>query len=173
MEGRVPWMYPDSEGNVTIGVGHLIPNAESGTGLPLMARKAKRAATPDEIRAAWTYVRTNRQPYRDVYLEEPAIDKLLEQDCARCQYPLRRAFGTALDLPRPAVIALWDMAFNLGSFGAFPRLRMAIAIGDFEMASQECVRRSIGKIRNDMTREMLLDAGLMAAAKLPDKPQRA
>jgi hypothetical protein len=141
--------------------------------LPFKARGESRPATPDEIRDAYKSVRERRSPYRRLYLEDPDIDRLLRQDCARCQYPLRRAFGTALNLPLPAVLALWDMAFNLGSFGAFPRLRMAIAIGDYQLAAQECVRRSIGKGRNDMTREMLLEAGQMAAAKLPEGPKNA
>jgi hypothetical protein len=141
--------------------------------LPLKVRNENRPATPEEIRGAWIYVRQQRAPYRKLYLEDPDIDRLLNQDCLRCQYPLRRAFGSTLDIPRPAVLALWDMAFNLGSFGAFPKLRMAIAIGDYDLAAQECIRRSIGKNRNDMTREMLLEAGQMAAVKLPDRPQNA
>jgi len=33
-EANIPWMYCDSRGNVTVGIGHLIPNAEAATKLP-------------------------------------------------------------------------------------------------------------------------------------------
>lgn len=60
-EKNVQHMYLDSKGNVTIGVGMLLPNEESALKLPFSIRtnSGERPASSDEIRRAYHKVETS------------------------------------------------------------------------------------------------------------------
>ena len=150
-EGRIPWMYPDSEGNVTAGIGHLLPDALSAFALPFIFRESGIPATTNQIVDAWNYVKAAGKPYRFLILREPDIDALWLKDCQRFLPVLRRAFPIA-SVPTSAKLGLWDMVFNLGSFRAFPELTKAVLAGDWNRVAQESKRRKIGERRNIATR---------------------
>ena len=48
-EGSIPWMYLDTVGKVTVGIGSMLPDAKAAATLPFSIDG--RAATPDEIAA--------------------------------------------------------------------------------------------------------------------------
>ena len=48
-EGCVPWMYRDTAGKLTVGVGLMLPDARAAAALPYVI--GTRAATPEEIAA--------------------------------------------------------------------------------------------------------------------------
>jgi GH24 family phage-related lysozyme (muramidase) len=162
MEGRVPHIYPDSKGNPTIGVGHLLSSPMDGLRLPLWWRKTHERASEAQVKSGWTFVREQRLPYTQIFMEEPDITELLRRDVASCQFTLRRTFGTTLGLAMGPVVALYDMALNLGSFAKFPKLRTAVCALDFKTAAEECQRKQVGDRRNDLTRKYLL-GGMEAA----------
>jgi len=47
-EGSVPWMYRDTVGKVTVGVGFMLPNAEAAQALAF--HQGARLATPRDRR---------------------------------------------------------------------------------------------------------------------------
>lgn len=163
-EGRENCIYPDSEGNPTTGVGHLLATALSATTLPFKHPDGKPATKP-EINAAWHLVKTTGRRCQNLLLTESAIDELLVADLNRFAPVLYRNFGSLKDVPAPAIVGLYDMAFNLGGFYEFPRLRMAVLIKDWELAAQESHRLGIGNRRNTLTRALFLQAA--EADKLP------
>src|ERR1019366_4727592 len=82
-EGSIPWMYLDTRGDVTVGVGLMVPNAAAAGKLPFMV--ASRSATSTEI--ATEFARVEAMPmgrtalfYRHadgLTLEKQDIDSLL------------------------------------------------------------------------------------------------
>jgi GH24 family phage-related lysozyme (muramidase) len=156
-EGRESVIYPDSEGNPTTGIGHLLAHVEDAIKLPFRLPDGK-LATQAEIKSAWYRVRTTGRRVQNVLLAEKDIDSLFLQDLKRFTTLLFRNFGTLVDIPQPAVIALYDMAFNLGGFYEFPRLRMAVLAEDWNLAAEECHRLGIGSRRNTLTRALFLQA---------------
>lgn len=160
-EGRVRTMYPDSDGNVTVAVGHLLPNAAAASRLPFLLLglpgQAKASATAEHIEMAWNYTRDNRRPYRGLELSDADIDKLRDEDIDEAIAVLGRTFDLN-SIPESAQIGLGDMAFNLGSFHKFPKLVEAVKAGDWKTAADECQRRGISDSRNEDTRRLLLAA---------------
>ena len=53
-EGNVDCMYLDSNGFVTVGVGHMIPNATHAAGLTFYVRKTGVPATEDRRKRSTT-----------------------------------------------------------------------------------------------------------------------
>ena len=162
-EGRCPTMYPDSKGNVTVGVGHLLEFLQSAVELPFFIRAAgapatnKTRATTQQICAGWASVKHNRQPYPLLSLSDLDIDALLDADLTKFEPVMKQTFDVD-DLPEPVELALWDMAFNLGSFHAFPNLVAAVRVGDWHRAAEECVRKDIGAERNAETQALFRQA---------------
>jgi GH24 family phage-related lysozyme (muramidase) len=154
-EGRIPWMYPDSNGNVTVGVGHLLPSALSAMNLGFPFWINRRKATAQEICSAWAYVRHTSTPFKTLTLAEPDIDALLGQDLERFE-PIVAATFPNIVLPESAEIAVWDMVFNLGSFAKFPKFVAAVRAGDWAAAAAESKRRDIGVSRNRDTAQAFL-----------------
>lgn len=166
-EGRENCIYPDSLGNATTGIGHLLAMVEDAMKLPFRRPDGKLASAA-EIKSAWYLVRSTGRRVQNILLPEGDIDALFLQDLKRFTPVLFRNFGTLVDIPQPAVVALYDMAFNLGGFHDFPRLRMAVLAEDWNLAAEECHRLGIGARRNSDTRLLFLQA----AAK-PPETQRA
>jgi GH24 family phage-related lysozyme (muramidase) len=169
-EGTVRWMYRDTVGKITVGVGLMLPDAAAACALAFQI--GGRAATQAEIAADYARVDAMAAGHSAAYyrvvggLELPpaAIDSLLlktltgfeEQVCARMP-----EFAT---LPDAVKLVLLDMAYNLGVGGLFheyPKMLEAIASGDWTAAAAECQRHGIGEARNAWTRAQLLSAGVV------------
>ena len=151
-EGRVRWMYPDTKGNVTVGVGHLLASPVEAAKLPFLV--AGRRATYQEILGGWLFVRRTHQAYTPLTLADASIDLLLRKDVERFEPIVQKTFD--IPLPETALLAIWDMVFNLGSFGKFPKFVAAVRAGDWETAAAESKRRDIGVGRNKDTADALL-----------------
>ena len=59
VENFVPHMYLDSEGNVTVGIGTLLPDAAKAETLPFVRRGSNVAATSQEIKQAFNSVKSS------------------------------------------------------------------------------------------------------------------
>lgn len=155
-EGRVPYIYADTRGNPTVGIGHLLREPCDAMRLPF-CRKDGTPATQAEIGSAYGLVRSTRTPCQLVCLSGPAIDAIFAADLLEKARLLYRNFGNE-SIPRPAVLALFDMAFNLGGFYSFPKLRLAVLTGDWKLAAAESHREGIAERRNMSTRKLFLEA---------------
>ena len=158
-EGRVRYMYPDSLGNVTVGVGHLLATVGAAAQLPFYSADGQKRAGLGAICSAFASVRNQHKPYHALILFDEDIDKLLDADMGEAIASLKRTFPENYHaLPDTVTVALADIAYNCGTLHAFPKLIAAVREGNWQLAAEECRRRNIGETRNEDTRQMFLAA---------------
>jgi GH24 family phage-related lysozyme (muramidase) len=166
-EGCVPWMYRDTVGKVTVGVGLMLPDAKASEALPFLI--GTRAATQQEI--AVEYARVDAMPmgrasafYKtptSLVLTQQTIDAKLISVLEGFEADLKAQFSNYHNLPDGVKMALLDMIYNLGPAGlfkGFPHLMAAVQSGAWTQAAEHCMRRGPGLARNDWTREQFLSA---------------
>ena len=172
-EGCVPWMYRDSVGKVTVGVGLMLPDAAAACALPFEAAGvgtvAACAATAEQIAAEFARVDTlamGKLPsfYRaagSLVLPEPVIDQKLSAVLAGFEATLRAHLAGYDKLPGGVKMALLDMAYNLGPAGlleGYPKMIHAVETGAWAEAAAQCARGGINAARNAWTRQQMLSA---------------
>jgi GH24 family phage-related lysozyme (muramidase) len=166
-EGCVPWMYRDTVGKVTVGVGLLLPDAKAAQALPFVLDT--RPATPEEIAAEYARVDAMTIGRASAFYKVPAsltltqqtIDTKLSTVLAGFESDLRTEFPHYDTLPDGVKMALLDMIYNLGPAGlfrGFPHLVAAVQAGAWVQAAEHCMRRGPGTARNAWTREQFLSA---------------
>ncbi|GAC1356949.1 MAG: hypothetical protein NVSMB3_03470 [Acidobacteriaceae bacterium] len=166
-EGSVPWMYLDTVGKVTVGVGTMLPDAHAAATLPFLI--GERAATEEEIAKEFARVSalgkgrasTFYRKAEGLRLAEKAIDERLGEVLEGFEGYLRTHIGGYEALPDGVKLALLDMVYNLGPgrlFQEYPKLLGAIARGDWAKAAAACLRRGPGPARNAWTKEQFRDA---------------
>jgi GH24 family phage-related lysozyme (muramidase) len=185
-EGAHRFMYVDTRGYVTTGIGHLLKNADAALALPWQHKATGRLATGAEVRAVfgrvcekWAdYKRENPngkgmsapkfEPVSDLVLPDGLATKLARDRLQGEFLPkLKDLFPSFDRYPIPAQRALVDMAYNLGVDGLrkkFPTFVAACRDGNFALAAKDSERSSSRKERNDATRSLLLEAAQLNAA---------
>jgi GH24 family phage-related lysozyme (muramidase) len=166
-EGCVPWMYRDTVGKVTVGVGLMLPDARAAESLPFVL--GARAAAPEEIAAEYARVNAMAMGRASAFYKTPTslvltqqtIDTKLSSVLAGFEAELRGQFPHYDALPDGIKMALLDMIYNLGPAGlfkGFPHLVAAIQTGAWQQAAEHCMRRGPSAARNNWTREQFLSA---------------
>lgn len=173
-EAFVPWMYLDTVGKVTVGVGSMLPDARVAGTLPFQT--GERAATAEEIAKEFRRVSALAKGraatfYRKaggLRLAEKAIDDRLTEVLEGFEGYLRDHVGGYDELPDGVKLALLDMVYNLGPgklFQEYPKLLAAVAEGDWAKAAGACLRRGPGAARNVWTKEQFLGAAKQIAVQ--------
>jgi GH24 family phage-related lysozyme (muramidase) len=163
-EGSIPWMYRDTVGKVTVGVGLMLPHAEAARRLPFAM--GERAATAEEITAEFARVEALPMGRPALYyrreggleLGKDAIDGLLRSVVEGMEAELRGRVKGFEGMPDGVKMALLDMAYNLGVDGlvkGYPKMMRAVEVGDWAQAAGASFRHGPGAARNAWTREML------------------
>jgi len=166
-EGCVPWMYRDTVGKVTVGVGLMLPDAGAAMALGFtalgkpvasaaVAADFARVAAMPEGKSAGFY-RSSESPE----LPQAAIDDHLQALLTKFEANLRGALPGYDALPDAIKLALLDMAYNLGPeglLGGYPRLITAVKQSHWAQAAAECARHGPSVARNTWTREQFLSA---------------
>jgi GH24 family phage-related lysozyme (muramidase) len=165
-EGRLPYMYRCTGGEVTVGIGHAIPTADDAVKLTWMV--GSRAATPDEVRADYAriaatpkgQVASTYAPLTTCRLNAGAIDALVAADIALFTAKLAARLPNWDRYPDCVQAALFDMGFNLGVDGLlkFKKLLAACDAADWKTAAAESHRQGIGDDRNNQTAALILQA---------------
>jgi GH24 family phage-related lysozyme (muramidase) len=166
-EGCVPWMYRDTVGKVTVGVGLMLPNAEAAQALPFIT--GAHAATPQEIAADFARVHAMITGRPATFYKIPGSLELTQQTIDAKLSAVLQQFETRLcaqiphydALPDTVKMALLDMIYNLGPVGlfkGFPHLITAIEAGAWTQAAANCLRHGPSPERNAWTREQFLSA---------------
>ena len=185
-EGAIPYMYLDTSGNVTVGVGNLLADATEAQALAFVVRPdpdanpdsnsgadpsaAPIAATPDQIAA--DFAKLTQQPkamaasyYKEftaLDLPDDAIMALLTSRVQAFTIQLIATFPNFNDYPSEACAAIFDMAFNLGLrkvTTGFPTFTRAVQAADWTTAAAQCHRLPpISAARNNWTQAQLLQA---------------
>jgi GH24 family phage-related lysozyme (muramidase) len=164
-EGCVPWMYRDTVGKVTVGVGLMLPDAKAAEALPFVV--SARAATPEEIAAEYARVdamavgraSTFYKTPTSLILTQQTIDAKLTSVLEGFEADLRGQFSHYDALPEGVKMALLDMIYNLGPAGlfkGFPHLVAAIQTGAWAEAAEHCMRHGPSAARNNWTRKQFL-----------------
>jgi len=169
-EGAIPWMYVDTTGNVTVGVGNLLSDVAAAQALSFVLQSdPTTAATPDQIASDFSALigKPDGQPsgyyrgFTSVRLTNEAIQSLLSSRVTGFLKDLTAAFPDYDSYPAPACAAIFDMAFNLGLeglTGKFPHFCAAVKAQDWTTAAAQCQRGGIGASRNNWTNAQFLQA---------------
>ncbi|KJY95382.1 hypothetical protein [Pseudoalteromonas ruthenica] len=178
-ENKIKHFYLDSEGYVTIGVGHLVPDKgsasqllmykvnENGLGVPATVQdKQKEFETVSKQRrnykAGWYKQFTNLE------MKELDIDNQLNKHFDSFYRDLVRIYKKSNgyiddfdNFDKAVQVALFDMIFNLGAHkivNIFKEFDSAIKAGDWTKAAQESYRYQLSPERNKYVKAKLLSA---------------
>ena len=170
-EGSINWCYLDTRGNVTVGVGMLLPNLDAALALPfqIAGMGGDLPATHDQIEQDWNRIKAmpagkSAEFYEclsSCVLTDADIQANLLAYVATEERALRAGLPSYDSYPDPAKIALLDMGFNLGTAGllhGYPHLCAACEAGNWTLASQQCHRNGAGDTRNQWTVNQFLAA---------------
>jgi hypothetical protein len=175
-EGKVPTMYRDTKGNVTVAVGMEVPNVEFAQGLPFYkpGMGEDQRATADQIEE--DYWRVQNMSFGGVYtwkyyqyggslfLQDQDINALVKSVVAANDSRLAAHFSQYAMWPDAAKLAYLDMAYNLGFdrlMEQYPHLNTAAAIDAWQICAAQCARDSDDPAferRNAWTRQQFLAA---------------
>ena len=166
-EGEIKFMYLDSKGYVTIGVGILLASASAAksAGIGFKNRKTNKTATGDEIEQDYDAVKVapkglKEEKYKQ-YTQLDAtggLDARLKKEIAKAKADAKSYFPDFDNLPDGAQWALVDIAFNTGGDGLKKFVKMKTALEaamksktkeDWEAAAEESHRGDIQSSRND------------------------
>ncbi len=173
-EGSVPWMYLDTAGKVTVGVGLMLVNEVAAHALPFTT--GDRPAKLDEIAREFARVSGMRPGQiakfyfskQGLQLSDDAIDAKLRDTVQGFEGYLRSHLHGYEELPDAAKLALLDMIYNLGPgrlFAEYPRLIAAVERADWKAAAASSLRRGPSAARNAWTRQQFLAAGSLVQIK--------
>jgi GH24 family phage-related lysozyme (muramidase) len=177
-EGCVPWMYLDTRGYVTVGIGCMLPFVDAALRLQFRNVNAIRAATIDEVRIRYEQVKSlvagrsaslYWMDHPRIELPVDACERIAIERLEREFLPeLRRLFAGIPNvtrnwdtLPLCSRVVLVDIAWNVGTAGIakFHRLIAHVLDGDWHAASEE-VATVHGRVeRNEWRRETMAAAG--------------
>ena len=145
-EGRIPHMYADSIGVVTVGIGHAIFQPQGAHRLPFVRKDTGAAATQAEIDKDYNavvgitnHVASYFDPLTELELSQTDIDGLVQADF-NTHIQIADAFFSLDQLPQPVQIALFDLAFQVGgnlTASGYPKLHPALRRRDWARAGKE------------------------------------
>ncbi len=185
-EGVFTWMYRDTEGYATTGIGFLVRDHDEALELPFGNMTEERPATPDEIRREFTRVMSCKRGMRAgayrairaprIELTEGAIMQIARRRLEKEFLPGVRKLLPRFDaFPEAAQSAIVDLAWNLGigrsateerkatGLTAFGDLLAACNRGDWATAAKECHVATSREDRNAWRAEMFTAAGSLVA----------
>ena len=130
-EGFVQYMYLDCEGEVTVGIGHLIKNAEAAKRLPFYmpdepGGKTEKA-TPEDKEKAFNEVlgsmiicepHTVFKDMTELRLSIDTIETLFENDVDGFIHQLTHHYPEFDTYPKMAQLGMLDLIYNMG-YGGF------------------------------------------------------
>ncbi len=172
VENFVPHMYLDSEGNVTVGIGTLLPDAAKAETLPFVRRGSNVAATSQEIKQAFNSVKSSGL----TNTRAPGFRHLTNIDLSEAESELKaltdmkdfiRIIRSSDNFPEfdtylvAAKMGLLDMVYTLGAKRTrerFPDFTSAVRRRNFKLAAQESHRKQPSAKRNQTVRDWFLQA---------------
>ena len=146
-EGTVPHLYGDRRGNVTVGIGHLVPSLGAAQAIAFVNKHTGLPGTPDEIAKDFEFARTLGSDLASDY-EDPTILRLAPGEVGRMfdddfivHAALAESFFSLDFLPHPVQIALFDLAFQVGG----PRTRPTGQKTGLQVAAYKNLHPALGR----------------------------
>lgn len=167
-EGETDYLYQDSRGLVTVGIGNLVKDADAAAALTWNDGSGS-SASEQLVRSDWQSVAdaskghaaSYYEPLTQIRLPAGGARALAQQRLETEFLPgLRELFPSFDSYPDSAKAALVDMAYNLGVHGlaAFRTLRTAAEAGDWQAAALASHVKTSRDDRNDWRAEQLAAA---------------
>jgi GH24 family phage-related lysozyme (muramidase) len=196
LEGRVNYMYLDTKGLVSAGVGNLIDATKKALTAPTAEERAASlrmagqldwraedgsVATPEQVAAEWDLVKSRMSlasrgggAYRSLTslrISEEEIDRFVFVKLDQFEHHLkgRHEFATFDSWPADAQLGLLSMSWGLGPAFKFPKFQAFVAAGDWNGAATECrfnPERGTIVKRNDLNQELFRNAARVVAEGL-------
>lgn len=173
-EGRVAHMYLDSNGFVTVGIGHLLTSIHLAQKIPFKNYSGKMASGA-EIKIDFLSVK--KQPANRIhsfykkstrlFLENSDIDKLLLMHIEAFERELKLIYPGFGEFPSEARMALFDIIFNIGMTdlkNKWPKFNAAVAQRNWQAAAENSGRKSPVSTERNLYVRRLFE---MAAKKVP------
>jgi GH24 family phage-related lysozyme (muramidase) len=168
-EGCVGWMYLDTVGKVTVGVGNMLPDVTAALMLPLRSQSSGDLAGAPAVIRDYARVQGLREgmaaraywEYEALVLAPEDIEELLMRRLDEFDETLRRDFGGYDGYPDAVKMALLDMIYNLGEgklMRTYPGFDAAVRAKDWPQAAAECHRNGPSDARNEWTKQQFLAA---------------
>ncbi len=174
-EGSENFLYQDSRGNPTIGVGKMIPNEKEMNGLPLYLFDQNgtevRPATSEEKSEAFRKLRTlpkgqisssydplRNEGFKNIQLKDDDVYKLYKEELSRKAAQVNKSLPDLDTKPAPLQLMSMDMFYNLGSnFNRkkWPKLIKAYDKNDMQGAANEVNRQGVQASRNQDIKDIL------------------
>jgi GH24 family phage-related lysozyme (muramidase) len=165
-------MYLDINGNVTVGIGHLLSNVQAAQALAFDrtqhlsrghgdSEDIERAASSSEIASAFNAIKANPKAPTNVHLSDGAVIDQCVKDVKTTETGLRGLYAGYDNFPNHAKTALVDMGFNMGIGklkSEFPNFNAAVNRSDWNGAANESHRTGISQDRNNDTAAQLREA---------------
>jgi GH24 family phage-related lysozyme (muramidase) len=180
-EGRIPYMYQDVLGLVTIGLGCLIDPVTMAVTLPFYRKSDNKLATVDEIRQEWNLIKNDKtlaskghlaaKKIATLYLKQEDIDKLANKRLLLFEQELKKVFLDWDNFPANAQLAILSMTWAIGSlfYKEFPKFTKFCNNKSWWEASTECKMREEGNAglipRNETNKKLLECAELYPASE--------
>ena len=159
IEGRIPWMYLDTEGLVTAGVGECLETADEASAL--FGRNV--TADYDRVAAMPKGMVAHRYWYAGCpTLTNAQIDERRDRSIANAEGDARKLVPSFPSLSATRKAVLVDMAFNLGHkrLAGFTKTLALIAAGNFSAAADEMLDSAWAK---EVPKRAKRDSDLMRA----------
>lgn len=158
-EGRTSWLYLDTKGLVTTGVGNLVDPVSLALELP-WRRAGGEMATCAEVEADWERVKAMRAGMiagryrgpRALHLEEADVDELVDRKAGEFWGHLAATFPSAEDWPADAQLGLLLHAWAVGPHGYrrnWPKMSAALDACDWLEVAAQCVMPRARMSRNE------------------------
>jgi GH24 family phage-related lysozyme (muramidase) len=185
-EGEPDFMYGDTVGEVTVGIGARLTRND----LPTINFKVKKnfaEATDAEKKAEWERIKqlaeknkgkdVKASTYRNetaLFLPKGEMDRLLENHLDYFQQVLKKKYTNFDGFPDDAKLGLVDMLFNLGEgrFNKFVLFNKAVQQEDWEAAAKESHRQGPSQDRNDAVKQLFENAAKRKKQMLEKKEPR-
>lgn len=172
-EGTVPWMYLDTRGLVTVGVGEMLASVREAQSLDFLDPRGQ-PSTQDAILNEFNRVSSLAPGKVAAFYRSPAspvlphatIDMLLMNHVNSFDEQLARRWPAYPSFPDTAKLGLLDMIYNLGAttlFNRFPLFMASVEKQDWLGAAANCQRVGPSQARNDWTRQQFLAAAAAAS----------
>lgn len=154
-EGVVQYMYLDVEGNVTVGIGHLLKDVAAAEALPFYRRHSQQNPHPVHVANAFNKVRSNlglakngHTAFKDLThldLDLTVIEQIFEDDVRGFIRELkgRDGFTEFETFPALVQIGILDLAYNMGVrhfYDEFKKFRAALKIRNWVKVADESRR---------------------------------
>jgi hypothetical protein len=181
-EGAIPYMYLDTKGLVTVGIGNLIDPVATARLLPFQFKTHNKLgqrpglfATHAQIEAEWNHLKNHPKravfmskghelcaPETNLELNPTNLASLFQSKSNSNEQYLRGVYPSFAKWPADAQLAVMSMAWALGPafHKKWPKFHAACVKGDFDNAAGNCeIRHSR---RNTAHRTLLGNAACVA-----------